>query len=74
LFVVLTGVLVLEVPAESPLAKAGLRKNDIILSINGGKTSDTATLLRQAPAVPAGNALRLGVPRDQKEMDVRLNP
>jgi hypothetical protein len=67
-----TGVLVLEVPAESPLAKAGLRKNDVILSINGGKTADTAALLRQVSASPAGNALKLGVSRDQKELVVQL--
>jgi hypothetical protein len=67
-----TGVLVLEVPAESPLAKAGLRKNDVILSINGGKTADTVALLRQVSASPAGNALKLGVSRDQKELVVQL--
>jgi hypothetical protein len=30
-----TGVLVLEVPADSAVAKAGLRKNEVILSVNG---------------------------------------
>jgi hypothetical protein len=62
-----TGVLVLEVPAESALAKAGLRKNDVILSLNGAKTSDTATLRQQTPS-SASSPLRLGVSRDQKEM------
>ncbi|HEX7571437.1 MAG TPA: PDZ domain-containing protein, partial [Verrucomicrobiae bacterium] len=69
-----TGVLVLEVPADSALAKAGLRKNDVILSVNGAKTADTAALLRQAPALPAGSSLKIGISRDQKEMDVRFNP
>lgn len=64
----ITGVLVLEVPAESPLTNAGLRKNDVILSINGAKTVDTAALLKQAPALPADKSLKLGVSRDQKEM------
>ena len=67
-----TGVLVLDVPAESALAKAGLRKNDVILSINGGKTTDTAALLKQASALPAGSSLKLGVSRDQKEFVVQL--
>jgi hypothetical protein len=67
-----TGVLVLEVPAESPLAKAGLRKNDVILSISGAKTADTAALLKQAPALPASNAVQVGVSRDQKEMVVEV--
>jgi hypothetical protein len=69
-----TGVLVLEIPADSALAKAGLRKNDVILSVNGGKTSDTAALLKQAPALSAGSSLKIGVSRDQTEMDVQLLP
>ncbi|HEX5398652.1 MAG TPA: PDZ domain-containing protein [Verrucomicrobiae bacterium] len=69
-----TGVLVLDIPANSALAKAGLRKNDVILSVNGGKTADTAALLRQAPGLPAGNPLTIGISRDQKEMVVRLAP
>ena len=69
-----TGVLVLEVPADSALAKAGLRKNDVILSVNGAKTVDTAALLRQAPALPAGGFLKIGVSRDQKEFFVELVP
>ncbi|MGH7969782.1 MAG: PDZ domain-containing protein, partial [Limisphaerales bacterium] len=51
-----TGVLILEVSADSVLAKAGLRKNDVILSVNGAKTADTARLLRQAPASPSGSS------------------
>jgi len=69
-----TGVLVLEVPADSALARAGLRKNDVIFSINGAKTADTATLLRQAPALSAGNSLKIGVSRDQKEIVIQLLP
>jgi hypothetical protein len=69
-----TGVLVLEVPAGSALAKAGLRKNDVILFVNGGKTADTAALLRQIPALPAGSSLKIGISRDQKEMVVPLLP
>ena len=67
-----TGVLILEVPAGSVLAKAGLRKNDVILSVNGGKTADTAALLRQVSELPAGNSVKLGVSRDQNEIVVEL--
>ena len=67
-----TGVLVLEVPANSDLAKAGLRKNDVILSINGEKTVDTAALQRHGSDWPAGTRLKLGVSRDQQEMAVEL--
>ncbi len=68
-----TGVLVLEVPAESALAKAGLRKNDVILSINGAMTADTAALLKQTPASPA-DPLKIGVSRDQKEIVIQVLP
>ena len=64
-----TGVLVLDVPAESVLAKAGLQKNDVILSINGERTADAAALLREAN----GTDLKIGVSRDQKEITVRVN-
>lgn len=66
------GVLVLEVPAETAPAKAGLQKNDVILSVNGARTADTATLLQQAPASSVGSALRLGVSRDQREIVVEV--
>jgi hypothetical protein len=61
------GVLVLEVPADSALAKAGLRKNDVILSVNGEKTVDTA-------ALPDGKLLRVVFSRDQKETVVQVVP
>ena len=69
-----TGVLILEIPANSALAKAGLRKNDVILSVNGERTADTMAFLRQAPALPAGSSLKIGISRDQKEMVVQLIP
>ena len=66
-----TGVLVLAVLVESPLAKAGLRKNDVILSVNGAKTADTAALRQQVSALPAG-PLKIGVSRDQKELTLKI--
>jgi hypothetical protein len=57
-----TGVLVLEVPADSTLAKAGLRKSDVILSINGDETADTVILSRR----PAAGSLQIKISRDQK--------
>ncbi|HLP77986.1 MAG TPA: PDZ domain-containing protein, partial [Candidatus Paceibacterota bacterium] len=65
-----TGVLVLEVSADSALAKAGLRKNDVILSVNGAKTADTAALRQQMPSLSGGSLLRVTVSRDQREMIV----
>jgi hypothetical protein len=69
-----TGVLVLEVPAGSLLAGAGFQKNDVILSISGEKVSDTSDLLRLAPALSAGDSLKVEIFRDQKEIEFCLAP
>ena len=69
-----TGVLVLEIPANSALAKAGLQKNDVIQSINGAKTADVATLLRQAPTLTVGQSLSVGISRSQKQISITLTP
>ena len=69
-----TGVLVLEIPAGSSLAKAGLQKTDVILSINGDKTTDVATLLRQAPPLNAGQTFKVGISRNQKQIVLTLTP
>jgi hypothetical protein len=60
-----TGVLILEVPPDSPSMKAGLQKNDVILSVNGAKTADVASLLQLAPTLAAGQTFSVGVSRDQ---------
>ena len=66
------GVLVLEVPADSVLAKGGLQKGDVILSVNGSKTADVGALLQQAPAVGDVQSLALVVSRQQKEMTLNI--
>jgi S1-C subfamily serine protease len=71
---VVTGVLAPDVPAESAMAKAGLQKDEVIHSVNGGKTLDTAALLRQGPELPAGSSLKIGVSRNQKEFVVQSVP
>ena len=69
-----TGVLLLEIPPGSVLAKAGFKKNDVILSINQAKTTDVATLLRQVPALNVGQTLPIGISRNQKERVLTLTP
>lgn len=69
-----TGVLVLDVPADSMLAKAGLRKNDVILSVNGEKTEDTAAFLRQAAASPSVKPMKIRLSRDQQETMIGVLP
>jgi hypothetical protein len=63
-----TGVLVLEVPTDSALAQAGLRRNDVILSLNDEKTPDTTALLRHTPATPTMSPSKIGISRDQRQV------
>jgi len=67
-----TGVLVLEVPADSVLAKCGLRKGDVILSVDGFRTAEVGALLQQAPALAGLHSLALIVSRQQKEITLNL--
>lgn len=67
-----TGVLVLEIPAGSARAKAGLQKGDLILSVNGVKTADVAALLQRAPALTVEQTFAIGISRNQKESVVTL--
>jgi membrane-associated protease RseP (regulator of RpoE activity) len=69
-----TGVLVLEVPADSALAKAGLQKNDVILSVNGAKTADVASLLQPAYSLAAGQNFSVGISRYQKAITLLIEP
>ncbi|MHC1769944.1 MAG: PDZ domain-containing protein [Verrucomicrobiia bacterium] len=69
----ITGVLVLEVPNDSALAKSGLRKGDVILAINGTKVTNVGVLLEQVPALADFQSMALLISRQQKEiaLDVR---
>ena len=65
-----TGVLVLEVPAASVLAKSGLQKNDVILSVNRAHIADVAAL----PAITTGQVLLIGISRHQQEISLSIRP
>ena len=66
-----SGVLVLEVPAQSNAAKGGLRKDDVILSCNGKEVHHIADLPRQE--IKAGSrTLTLTVRRNQQNTPVVL--
>jgi S1-C subfamily serine protease len=68
------GVLVLDVTADSTLAKAGLQKRDVIFSANGSKVPSVVALVEQAPALAPLQLLTLGVFRQQKETVLNIRP
>ena len=70
------GVKVLEVGDESAAQKAGVREGDVITTFNG-KTIENATALsamaRAAAAQPNSPAIKLGVLREGKPMDIEVH-
>lgn len=63
------GIQLIDVPTGSAAAAAGLRKNDVILAVNGMPTPDGRAFF--AAVARAGDAaLTLRVVRDQKAVDV----
>jgi len=57
------GGLVMEVEPESPAAKAGLEKNDVILEFAGERVHSVAQLHRLVQETPAGRTVALQVSR-----------
>jgi hypothetical protein len=68
-----TGVLVLNLAPNSPLATMGLRKNDVILEINGQKI-DRLTDLHRVDHSEAGAVPQLTISRDQKQLVLDPGP
>src|SRR3954451_9575895 len=67
------GLRVMEVYDKSPAKEGGLKKGDLIVSVNGrplaGKTSDQATALIKGPA---GSTVTLGVKDGEKTKNLKL--
>jgi membrane-associated protease RseP (regulator of RpoE activity) len=67
------GVIVADVMKDSPAEKAGLRKHDILLEVNGEQITDM-TVLQRAVADSAGKPLELRIIRLAKEEPIEVTP
>jgi serine protease Do len=66
------GVIVSDVKAGSPAAKAGFRVGDIILEVNGEKIEDDATMIAIVDEARTGDILKMKVLRDRRRIDLAL--
>jgi serine protease Do len=67
------GVIIREInPKDGPSAKAGLKANDIITSINGQAVKNGDDLLSHVADATVGSTLTLGVDRDGKSMEFKV--
>lgn len=66
------GVLVSDVTASSPAAKAGLKRGDVILSIDGKATTSTSRLRNRIAIAGPKTKLVLGIWRDGKKQSLTV--
>jgi serine protease Do len=66
------GAVVIDVAADSPAAKAGLQKDDVIVRWDGEQIESAIQLSRLRRETPSGRTVRLGIVRDGREIEVSL--
>jgi len=64
------GALIAEAQANGPAAKAGLKRGDTILAVNGEKVADARELSRKIATFAPGSKTSLTIWRDGKEREV----
>ncbi len=64
-----SGALVGEVEPDTPAAKAGLKRGDVILTLNGQPVNSASDLRLRISQTAPGTAVKLGVSRDGKMQD-----
>ena len=68
------GVFISAVLAGSPAAQAGLRKGDVILDLAGQCVEDPQALRERLETWPAGRALKVGLWREGKKLEMKTLP
>ncbi|TAM10116.1 MAG: DegQ family serine endoprotease [Nevskiaceae bacterium] len=67
-----TGVIVSKVMPDSPADKAGLKTEDVIVSVNGRPVTDALQLRNAVGLLEVGQKVKLGVVRDSKQRDITV--
>jgi PDZ domain/Right handed beta helix region len=68
------GVFVVRVPLDSEAARAGLRRNDVILRINSNAVADWKEFNAAWQAIAGTRPVQLAIWREQKKCDVEVGP
>ena len=64
------GALVADVVKGGPAEKAGLKKNDVVVSYQGKEVSDSGAFRNDVAATPIGSEARMTIERDGKTQEV----
>ncbi len=64
------GAMITDVVADSPADKAGLKQDDIIISLNGAKITDSDDLVEAVEKAQPGDKVELKLYRDGKPMNL----
>jgi len=66
-----TGALIAEVQPDSPAARAGIRKGDVVLALDGRPVRGSAELRARLGVVPAGETVELRIRRGGSERTLK---
>lgn len=66
------GVVLQEVTADSPAAKAGLKEHDVVTEVDGQRVQGTAQFRRMIHEIPAGRTVQLTVWRDGRSQSIAV--
>jgi serine protease Do len=67
------GVLIGDVSSDAPAAKAGIKKGDVVLAVNGQMVDAANQLQIQISQMPPGTAVKLKIWRDGKAQDLTVD-
>jgi len=66
------GVEVIVVDQDSPAGKAGLKEQDVILTLNGTEVESVEQLRRMIREIPPGRVVTLGISRNGQPMTIKV--
>lgn len=66
------GVLIAAVPPNSPAARAGLRKGDVVTAFQGQPVTDGNTLRNRVASTSPGTTVKLTISRDKHEQEIEV--